>query len=143
MVCISRKKDTKNTIILSSWKEAITSCSGNDWQDLLLEASNRYTEKLAKVSKERFNAWNQVAEEVKKVTVPLVNNKTYEVAKENHLPQIFIDTVQWVIFHLAMEVEYADVISPGFFAAEGYWYTHGHFPCGWEGAFPEGKLIIY
>jgi hypothetical protein len=53
-------------------------------------------------------------------------------------------SVRWDIIHLCMEAEYADLYPPGFFAAKGYWYVAGHFPCGWHRNFPkEGKLIIY
>lgn len=33
--------------------------------------------------------------------------------------------------------------APGFFAAQAYWYSVGHFPCGWDGEFPAGTRIIY
>jgi hypothetical protein len=42
-----------------------------------------------------------------------------------------------------MEAEYADVCPPGFFTSIAHWYLNGHFPCGWWGAFPQGKLVIY
>jgi hypothetical protein len=35
------------------------------------------------------------------------------------------------------------VYPPGFFASNAYWYIKGHFPCGWEGEFPKGTLVIY
>ena len=42
-----------------------------------------------------------------------------------------------------MEAEFADVYPPGFYASQAYWYVKGHFPCGWQGEFPNGTLIIY
>jgi hypothetical protein len=135
--------DTEAAIVLHSWKEATESCSSTSWRDLLLEASNRYTEKLASRSKERWNQWNSVVREVKKITVPLVAAKTERVVGENRLPHTFQNVVNWDILHIVMESEYSDVFPPGFFASQAYWYVRGHFPCGWSGSFPEGKLIIY
>lgn len=135
--------DTDAAIVLHSWKEAAESCSSPLWRDLLLEASNRYTEKLASRSKERFSHWNMIVREIKKITVPLVAIKTERVIAENKLPKTFQNTVNWDILHIAMESEYSDVYSPGFFASQGYWYVRGRFPCGWSGSFPNGKLIIY
>jgi hypothetical protein len=65
------------------------------------------------------------------------------VIDANSLGQAFVNAVRWDILHLAMEAGFADVYPPGFFASQAYWYACGHFPCGWRGKFPQGKLIIY
>lgn len=135
--------DTKAAIILPNWEAAIESCASIDWENLLLEAANQYRNKLMQLSPERFRQWNIIVEDVKKATNPLVERKIAQVVKDHQLPQVFADTVKWDILHLAMEAEYADVYPPGFYASQGYWYRSGHFPCGWEGRFPEGKLVIY
>ena len=80
---------------------------------------------------------------LKPVTQALVREKTKRVIEENDLPKVFLDTVDWDILHLCMEAEYADVYPPGFFASQAFWYVKGHFPCGWKGEFPKGKLVIY
>ena len=80
---------------------------------------------------------------VKKVTRPLVGRKIVAVVRENSLPEIFNIQVNYDIAGACMEAEYADVCPPGFFTRIGHWYVNGHFPCGWWGAFPQGKLVIY
>jgi len=135
--------DAESAIVLESWEEAIGFCSMDDWQDLLLEAANQYCERLVERDEERFQKWNDLVAEIKSITIPLVKEKTVEVAAANELPQIFIDTVQWDILHVCMEAEFADIFPPGFYASQAYWYVKGHFPCGWAGDFPEGTLIIY
>ncbi len=135
--------DTDAAVVLTSWYEAIQTCSSPEWQDMILEASNRYCEKLAENSQKRFQKWNEIVISLRPVTRTLVEEKTKKVIQENDLPKIFLDTVNWDILHLCMEAEYADVYPPGFFASQAYWYVKGHFPCGWQGKFPEGKLIIY
>ena len=136
-------QDTEAAIVLTSWSDAVESCSSQEWQDLCLEAANRYTEQLFARDPGRFNNWNIVAAEVKQVSVPLVKGKIAEVAQRYSLSKAFEDCVQWDIMHLLMEAEYADVFPPGFFASQAYWYVKGHFPCGWSGQFPQGKLIIF
>jgi hypothetical protein len=137
------QKDTEVAVVLSSWQEAVKSCASDEWQDLILEAANLYREQLVRRDKERFRRWNEIVEEVKAYTMPLVARKTEAVVEEHQLPKVFVDTVHWDVMHLAMESEYADVYPPGFFASQAYWYVRGHFPCGWKGHFPEGTLIIY
>ncbi len=33
--------------------------------------------------------------------------------------------------------------KPDFFSNLIKWYRLGHWPCGWEGEYPKGKLIVY
>lgn len=137
------KPDSERVVFVSSWDEAIKSCQDEKWMDLCQEAANQYRTRLVERNMERFRAWNERVREIKSVTVPLVIRKTQKVVTSNQLPKLFVDAVQWDILHLCMEAEYADVFPPGFYASQAYWYANGHFPCGWNGQFPEGKLLVY
>ena len=136
-------RDTNAAIVLSSWEEAIAHCGSIEWENLCLEALNQYCERLVERSKDRFNKWNEIALELKKTTEPFVRQKIETVVRQNNLPEVFEKMVQWDILHVCMESEYADVYQPGFYASQAFWYTKGHYPCGWQGDFPKGKLIIY
>jgi hypothetical protein len=136
-------KDTDTAIVLSSWGEAIEHCGSVGWENLLLEAANQYRERLRERSRERLAKWNQVVDEIKPVTEALVRRKVRAVCSKHELPKVFEDTVRWDILHLCMEAEYAAVYPPGFYAGQAYWYVKGHFPCGWQGEFPQGKRIVY
>ncbi len=135
--------DTETAVVLSSWFAAVEYCSSPEWEDLCMLASNEYRQRLAERSPERFRKWNEIVVEVKPFAQALVREKVESVVKEHDLPKVFVDTVDWDILHLCMEAEYADIYPPGFYASQAYWYLNGHFPCGWEGEFPEGKLVIY
>jgi hypothetical protein len=136
-------RDTEAAEVLCSWREAIENCSSVEWENLCLQAANRYRERLVEHSPQRFEKWYDIALEIKPVTQALVREKTKDVIEANHLPPIFLNSVDWDILHLCMEAEYADVYRPRFFAGQTYWYVKGHFPCGWRGPIPNGKLIIY
>ena len=136
-------QDTTAAIVLSSWREAIEHCASLEWENLCLEAANQYRQRLVERSRERFERWNEIVDELKPTTIPFVRRKIEAVTRENNLPKVFGDTVEWDILHLCMEAEYADVFPPGFYASHAYWYVKGHFPCGYRGDFPKGKLIIY
>jgi len=136
-------KDTTAAIVLSSWQEAIEHCASDDWQGLCLEATNQLCERIVERSKERFRKWNEIVDEVKGSTEPFVLRKIKAVVQEHNLPPVFEHTVQWDVLHVCMEAEYADVFPPAYYASQAYWYVKGHFPCGWQGQFPKGKLLIY
>jgi hypothetical protein len=73
----------------------------------------------------------------------LVERKTRNIVLAENLPRAFVDTVLWDILHVCMESEFADSYPPGFYASQAYWYFKGHFPCGWEGDFPIGQIVVY
>jgi hypothetical protein len=136
-------RDTDAAEVLSSWSEAIKSCSSADWEDLCLESANQYRARLAEKAPEQLEKWNDIVDVIKPIVQSLAREKTNLVMEENHLPKVFLDAVNWDILHLCMEAEYADAYPPGFFASQAFWYTKGHFPCGWMGEYPRGKLVIY
>jgi hypothetical protein len=129
--------------VVTSWPQAIQHCDSDKWEDLQQESMNQYREFIAHRSKERLHLWNGLVDEVKKITRPLVDRKTAALICENDLPKIFKIQVNYDITGICMEAEYADMCPPGLFTSFGHWYINGHFPCGWQGVFPQGKQVIY
>ncbi len=136
-------QNPSKVMLLPTWEEAVNQCSSIAWENLCLEAANQYRQRLTERSREQFSQWNEIVASLKPITEPLVRQKIEAVVREHDLPKVFEDTVQWDILHVCMESEYADVFQPGFYASQAYWYAKGHFPCGWEGEFPNGTLIIF
>ena len=136
-------RDTEAAEVLSSWKEAVEHCSALEWSDLRLEAVNQYCNRLRERAPDALATWNERVMEIKPLSEALVREKAEPVRDQHQLGKKFVDVIRWDVLHVCMEAEYADVFPPGFYASQAYWYTAGHFPCGWRGAFPEGKLVIY
>src|SRR5262249_31407340 len=105
-------RDTEVAEGLSSWEQAIESCSSYAWEDLCLEAANQYRERLIERSRERFRQWNDSVRAVKPFAESLAREKTASVIAEFKLPKRFSDCVCWDMLHLLMEAEYADVYPP-------------------------------
>jgi len=136
-------EDTKTALVLSSWHAAVEHCSSAEWENLCMEAANQYRERLLEKSEERFSKWNEIVDEIKPITEMLVKRRIDAIVEMHNLPVVFEQTVQWDMLHVCMEAEFADVYQPGFYASLAYWYTKGHFPCGWEGEFPKGRIIVF
>lgn len=136
------KQEQGNVFVLSSWEQAIKSCASTDWENVQLEAANMIRDVLVTQDRERYQLWNVIAEEIKATSIPLVQQKISPVVEKHSLPKVFEDSVNWDIAHIGIATEYG-VISPSRSHVLAYWYLKGHFPCGWDGNFPEGKLIIY
>lgn len=137
-------QDIETAEVLNSWEEAVAYCSSLEWQNLCQEAVNQYRARLLERSLNDYRKWNDAVVAVKPAVMALVSEKSSRVVAENHLPKVFLDTVNWDILHLCMEGEFADTYPPGFYASQSYWYAGGHFPCGWRGTFPDnGHRIVY
>lgn len=132
-----------DAVILSSWDEAIEHCTNSEWENLRLEMANQYCERLVERSPERFSKWNDIVLMLKPAVIPFVQRKIAPFVQAFNLPKIFENSVQWDILHLCMEAEYADVFPPSFYSACAFYYSAGHFPCGWAGDFPKGRPVIF
>jgi hypothetical protein len=42
-----------------------------------------------------------------------------------------------------IEITHADLTSCTYFREQLQWYCAGHFPCGWEGEWPAGRMRVY
>jgi hypothetical protein len=128
---------------VSSWPEAIEYCIAPEWEDLRLDMINEYRVHIHRNHWERLQGWNEIILEIQKITAPLVDRKIESVVQRVKPPRIFRAGIRSDVDLFCMEAEYDDICPPGFFARLGAWYLDGHFPCGWSGPFPEGKLIVY
>ncbi len=130
-------------VVISSWVQAIELFSSIQYENICLEAANRMRKNIRDHSKKRLNGWNDTVAKIKYITQPMVIKKIEHIVICNNLPKSFIDTVQWDILHICMEAEYSDICRDEFYVRQAYWYKIGHFPCGWEGDFPNGKFAVY
>jgi hypothetical protein len=135
--------DTSRAMVLASWQDAIMCCGTIDSENYRIEASNGNHAQVMLRSKERESEWNDIVDMLKKTTIPFVRRKIEPVVRDHKLPKVFEGTVQWDILGVCLESEYADLGLSGFYRNLAQWYLNGHFPCGWQGEFPDGVLIIY
>lgn len=136
-------RDNDLSEVTTSWDDAIVSCRSRRWQDLKLDATNQYSLRLLERSRQRYNRWNDVVNQLKPFTEALVDDRLRACALDQQIVVQIVGDLRWDMLHLAIEAEYADVFPPGFYAGLSYWYTTGHFPCGYNGPFPGGRIVIF
>ena len=136
-------KDGDDADFLASWPDAFASCASPAWENLRYHAANALGQALHERTPQRYARWNEIVEEVKPLVISLVHEKTEDVIARYSPPKVFLNTVRWDILHACMEIEYEDVVESTFFLRLAAWYAEGHFPCGWRGEFPKGRLIVY
>ena len=132
----------KSAVVVSDWREAIASCSESNWEDVCTEARNDLTMHLHSTCKAEFQNWNEVVNDAKRELAQPWKRMRSKLENEG-LPQIVADCVEWDTIHAVACEHYAAWNPPRFFERLLIFYQNGHFPCGWIGTWPEGKLRVF
>ena len=138
-----------DVVSVSNWKQAIKMSRSAKSRNLFLEGQNLLTQQLHDNFPARYHGtWNETVIAVNSITDPLVLRKIQKYNKYSAFSESDVKAVmnaaQWIIMAACMEQEFADCVPPAWELEWAEWYVQGHFPCGWEGNFPEnGRLIVF
>ncbi len=129
---------------VSSWADAKQDYQSTAWENTTLEARNELTSFLHRKYRDQYSKWNLLAQEAKGFLDTEVMPKIELYREENKLDEEFIANVSWDIVNVIMESTYGICSNrPVFFLELLKVYEAGNFPCGWDGEWPNGKLIVY
>jgi hypothetical protein len=131
--------------IVDSWTVAIELCSKQSWEDFTLEAQNRLTEFLHNYHRSAYQSWNTIVITAKeRIVNPLTNRIWRPFSEEHGFGKVMVDCVSWDVLGAIMEHEYRYCSDrPEFFKHLLQIYRAGHFPCGWNGDWPTGDLLVW
>jgi len=130
---------------VSGWKEAYKLCKTDEWENVELEAQNQLTIWLHNNSRDEYQNWNDLVIQHKTSTItPVVQPAILAFCRSHDLGEAVLHSVQWDILGALMENSYLNTGHKAFFFLELLAvYEAGHFPCGWEGEWPDGRLCIW
>jgi len=138
------EKINLDILYVNSWNDSQRYYQDCKWESTTLEASNTLTSFLHKRYPNRYTEWNLNVKKAKEILNQDLLPKLIEFRRDKSLEQLFIDCVLWDILAAYMEEIYKDCKDrPTFFLELFKVYEQGNFPCGWEGEWPLGRLIIY
>ena len=126
-----------------SWNEATKKCKSNTWSNVQIDAQNDLTFILSRDWPEKDRMWNNITDQAKKLLKSGVTPKISKYLNSKDLSINVLQSVEWDILAAMMEHVYSPYVKPGFYTMLLKVYEEGHFPCGWKGKYPEGKLLIY
>lgn len=131
-------------INVDNWKEAEQNYQDSNWENTTLAARNELTVFLHNKYRDQYSKWNSLVKEARMFIEEEVIPKVEIYSEKNELDKVFIDCVKWDILNAIMESTYSKCNhGPAFFLELLNVYESGNFPCGWEGKWPKGSLIIY
>ncbi|WP_233585033.1 hypothetical protein, partial [Aquabacterium soli] len=128
-----------------SWNEAMAACESQEGRDAMLEARNQLTSFLCAKYPKEDQRWNEVTDEAKRRCVTPLSTQVWQpFAQKRGYSNDLVHSTQWNVLAAIMEHEYEYCIGrPAFFLYLLEVYRSGHFPCGWVGSWPSGKLLYY
>ncbi|WP_017348345.1 hypothetical protein [Pantoea sp. A4] len=112
------------------------------WEDTTLEASNSISSYISMKYPSIFQGWNNVAKEAKHFFDSEVSLNIPKL--DGFDGELVIQCIGWDVVHYFIEDFYKDKISGGlFFNRLISIYETGHLPCGFDGEWPLGRVMIY
>jgi hypothetical protein len=135
--------ESDSVLTVESWKEASKRCRAREAKYAWGEALNVLSDELRPKDLSRYRLWNEIASEARDKVKSLLMPQIERVSNAQKFGTFFANTVVGDFVGACIELAYADLVPPRFFAAITKWYLAGHWPCGWEGEYPEGRLIIF
>ncbi|MDV7003174.1 hypothetical protein [Dickeya solani] len=131
-----------NVKAAASLNDAGFSLSSPDWENVTLEESNEISGYLAVKHTVIFQEWNDLAQEAKSF---LKDKLLKQIPHLNGFDNVLLlQCIEWDVVSYLIEDAYKDKIKkPLFFDSLIRIYESGHIPCGWDGVWPNGKLVVY
>lgn len=127
---------------ITTESDFISRITSADWENVTLQAGNAITGYLARKQSLKYQYWNDLVREAKEIIdieiIPFIKNPT---------PlddDILVNNVRWDLVSFLAEDAYKSYLpNEPFFGRLTMIYENGHIPCGWEGQWPSGRLVIY
>ncbi|AVT59989.1 hypothetical protein WCT78_21485 [Pectobacterium versatile] len=131
-----------NVKVAASLNDANFSLSSPDWENVTLEESNEISGYLAVKHTVIFQDWNDLAQEAKSF---LKDKLLKQIPHLNGFDNVLLlQCIEWDVVSYLIEDAYKDKIKKSlFFDSLIHIYESGHIPCGWDGVWPNGKLVVY
>ena len=135
---------------LHSWQDAMEAVSDREWEAVTLDARNNLTKFLFRYHLKKYSStWNQIAYAANAFCqtdiYPKVEARLENVMKPKRVQMICADVRQTLrgAFH---ERFYRDLDPPPhiwFYSGLVQFIEAGHYPCGWQLPWPDGRLAVF
>lgn len=134
-------------IYICSWNEATKYFTESNWEETTLYVHNELTQFLHDKYQREYSYWNKLVKEAKMFLETSIFPNIYDYKETHSINNLFIECVKWDLLSIVMESSYQKKVPKGI---RGFYskdllniYTSGNFPCGYQGKWPTGGLIVY
>jgi hypothetical protein len=129
---------------VSGWDSACEAMANIESENAQLGRSGRLSTFLDTNFRYDYQKWNQYVDKAK----PFVAELTLLVtdpykAQTKSFHKLFHDTVKWDLNYFFVATCFLPVKPFEDYDELFSLYERGFFPCGWKGAYPDGKMIVF
>ncbi len=137
-------KPTINCVATSDIKGIINQDALKRWESTRYLARGDVTEYLSKNSPEAYNKnWNVLATEARNEILPKIEPVVLKKLLQFKIPESAYRSIRTDIINTLLVLSYRDYFTSELFENILSVYAQGFIPCGWDGEYPEGNLIVF
>lgn len=130
-------------VAITSWKDALDGKRNQHKANQHLEARNDLTVFLSNHRPADDQRWNEITSKWSPLVKAIVTPVCEDLVRREGLDRSPLNAIQWDCLAACMEYEYAHLRKPAFYHRLAGFYLAGHFPCGYQGWYPDGTHEIY
>lgn len=145
---VGTRSEVPNAIYAADWDEAVAWSYGREWTHFQSLRDNEFWE-LAHwedrfTSESEFEAeCDRFRDTYRDYIYSIVNDKTKDLnVASSHLDEIQRN-IRGCIYGGLEEIAFHDVTDASFYMLAAGCVFKGHYPCGYEGDYPDGQIVIY
>lgn len=129
--------------IRTDGSKAFSKAARTSWDNTRLEARGVVTSYLAVHAPKEFNPyWNPLVRQVRSEVWSKIEMEITESVEKLGLPEIVTESIKFDVINMAVVLSYQDIIRSQFYEDLLDIYCQGLLPCGWEGEYPRGCMVI-
>lgn len=140
---VGKPVNTDLVVPVDSWRCAVAHADSAEWGNLTLRVKNEQSNAVLEHFGDDAFPWNEMADKLRGAVRALVDDRIGRLRIEKEFRKVVGDNAAWDVLGACMEVQFREYIRGTFFGVVAEWYMRGRFPCGWEGKYPQGKLIVF
>jgi hypothetical protein len=110
-----------------------------EWMSVRLEARGILSQALSKEHRHAYRKWNVVIDEIDVSLSTMVRKAS--LIQEVH--DVLMANAKQDFVQFVLESHFSPLLRSLFFSELIAWYERGHVPCGWEGDYPGGFLMVF
>lgn len=131
-----------NVKLAGTLREANEYLNSPEWESVTLEESNNISGYLAVKHTIIFQEWNKLVKEAKAFLKNELMKHSFDLSGFDN--KLLLQCIEWDVVHYLVEDAYKEKLKNSlFFDRLITVYESGHIPCGWDGEWPKGNLVIY
>lgn len=124
-------------------KDVFLKSARNSWDNTRLAARGDVTSYLAVHAPEKFNKhWNTLVQQAKNQILPQIEPCIEKRIVELGLPKSVSASIQFDVINILVVLSYQDIVRSPFHEKLLEAYAEGFFPCGWDGKYPDGYMLV-